>query len=88
MKLWHTGCDSDWNEGFSKMQFIPTDRATSLFKGTISTEIVKDGRIERAGWASIKLEDRRSLNRKKYLSRWRNFSHLLIKVYISRLLCT
>lgn len=51
-----------------------------LFRGKISTEIVKDGRIQRAGWASIKLEDRKFLNRKKYLTKWRNFSHLLIKV--------
>ncbi|KAK6060240.1 Complex I intermediate-associated protein 30 [Cooperia oncophora] len=48
-------------------------------RGNISTEIVKDGRVERAGWASVKLEDRKFLNRKKYLWNWKNFSHLLIK---------
>ncbi|CAJ0591442.1 unnamed protein product [Cylicocyclus nassatus] len=76
---WRTGCDSDWNEGFSKVQFVPTDTNTALFKGHICTEVIKDGRIQRAGWATIKLEDTKFLNRKKYLGKWRNFSHLLIK---------
>ncbi|KAK5970285.1 Complex I intermediate-associated protein 30 mitochondrial [Trichostrongylus colubriformis] len=79
LSKWFTGCDSDWNEGFSKVQLVPTDNKTVLFKGKISTEIIKDGRIERAGWASMKLHDRKFLNRKKYHADWRNFSHLLIK---------
>ncbi|KAK6013687.1 Complex I intermediate-associated protein 30 [Ostertagia ostertagi] len=79
LSKWNTGCDSDWKEGYSTVQFVPTDNNTALFKGKICTEIVKDGRVERAGWASIKLEDRKFLNRKKFLWKWRNFSHLLIK---------
>ncbi|VDM60920.1 unnamed protein product, partial [Angiostrongylus costaricensis] len=64
---------------YSTVQFLPTDNNTALFKGRISTEVIKDGRLERAGWATIKLEDRKALNRKKFLAKWRNFSHLLIK---------
>ncbi|KJH44708.1 Complex I intermediate-associated protein 30 [Dictyocaulus viviparus] len=79
LSLWRTGCDSDWNEGFSTVQFVPTDNNTAIFKGKLCTEVVKDGRVERAGWATIKLEDYKALNRKKFLRRWRNFSHLLIK---------
>ncbi|CAI4223433.1 unnamed protein product [Auanema sp. JU1783] len=78
-ELWKTGSDSDWNEGFSNCELVPTDHGTSIFRGTLSTAVLKDGRIERAGWASLKLEDRNAFNRKKYLTRWKNFSHLLIK---------
>ncbi|XGW01420.1 hypothetical protein V3C99_013960 [Haemonchus contortus] len=79
MSKWATGCDSDWNEGFSTVQLVPTDNNTALFKGNISTKIIKDGRIERAGWATMKLEDKKFLNRKKFLRSWRNYTHLLIK---------
>ncbi|WKY10299.1 hypothetical protein Q1695_002557 [Nippostrongylus brasiliensis] len=79
ISLWRTGCDADWNEGFSSCRFVPTDNNTAIFSGKISTEIIKDGRIERAGWASVKSNDKKAFNRKKYVDRWRNFSHLLIK---------
>ncbi|GMT11635.1 hypothetical protein PFISCL1PPCAC_2932, partial [Pristionchus fissidentatus] len=79
LSLWHTGCDSDWKEGFSSARFEPTDRGTAVFSGTLSSAIMKDGRVERAGWASIKLEDKAAFNRRKYLSQWNNYSHLMIK---------
>eukprot|EP00080_Pristionchus_pacificus_P021187 PDM81207.1 nuaf-1 [Pristionchus pacificus] len=79
LALWHTGCDSDWKEGFSSVKFTPTDRGTAVFSGNISSAIMKDGRIERAGWASIKLEDKAAFNRRKYLAHWHNYSHLMIK---------
>uniref|UniRef100_A0A1I8F127 Exonuclease domain-containing protein n=2 Tax=Wuchereria bancrofti TaxID=6293 RepID=A0A1I8F127_WUCBA len=78
-KFWRCGADSDSNEGFSKCEFIPTDRKTALFRGTLSTELIKDGRIERAGWAAIKFEDRGPFLKKKYFSKWSNYSHFLIK---------
>lgn len=80
LALWHTGCDSDWKEGFSSVRFEPTDRGTAVFSGSLSSAIMRDGRIERAGWASIKLEDKAAFNRRKYLSQWHNYSHLMIKV--------
>ncbi|GMR59420.1 hypothetical protein PMAYCL1PPCAC_29615 [Pristionchus mayeri] len=79
LSLWHTGCDSDWKEGFSSVRFEPTDRGTAVFSGSISSSIMKDGRIERAGWASFKLEDKAAFNRRKYLAHWHNYSHLMIK---------
>ncbi|MFH4976940.1 hypothetical protein AB6A40_003649 [Gnathostoma spinigerum] len=79
LKLWRTGADSDWNAGYSKCEFVPTDRKTAVFRGNIDTRIVKDGKLERAGWAAIKLEDRRAFLRKKYFDRWQSFTHLLIK---------
>ncbi|EGT32969.1 hypothetical protein CAEBREN_01390 [Caenorhabditis brenneri] len=80
LDLWKTGCDSDWKEGFSTCSLAPSDHGTAVFSGNISTKVLKDGRVERAGWASIKLEDRKAFNRKKFLSKWRNFSHLLLKI--------
>uniref|UniRef100_A0AC34F1Y4 NADH:ubiquinone oxidoreductase intermediate-associated protein 30 domain-containing protein n=1 Tax=Panagrolaimus sp. ES5 TaxID=591445 RepID=A0AC34F1Y4_9BILA len=47
MEIWNTGCDSDWNQGFSRVEFIRTPRDTALFRGYINTEVVKcrgDGR--------------------------------------------
>lgn len=80
LDLWKIGCDSDWNEGFSSCSLVNSDQETAVFQGNISTKVLKDGRVERAGWASMKLEDRKAFNRKKFLSKWRNFSHLLLKV--------
>ncbi|VBB25961.1 unnamed protein product [Acanthocheilonema viteae] len=78
-KFWRCGADSDSNEGFSKCEFISTDRKTALFRGTLSTKLIKDGRIERAGWAAIKLEERGPFMKKRYFSKWSNYSHFLIK---------
>ncbi|CAI2354772.1 unnamed protein product [Caenorhabditis sp. 36 PRJEB53466] len=80
LDLWKTGCDSDWKEGFSTCSIVNSDHGTAVFSGNISTKVLKDGRVERAGWASMKLEDRKAFNRKKFLSKWRNFSHLLLKI--------
>lgn len=41
LRLWHTGCDSDWGEGYSTCEFVETDRGTALFRGKISTQVVK-----------------------------------------------
>uniref|UniRef100_A0A1I7YH49 CIA30 domain-containing protein n=1 Tax=Steinernema glaseri TaxID=37863 RepID=A0A1I7YH49_9BILA len=79
MKIWHTGCDSDWNEGYSKCELVRSDRNTAIFKGYLNGALIRDGKVERAGWAAMKSEDRMSFNRKKYLARWTSFSHLLIK---------
>ncbi|VDK87091.1 unnamed protein product [Litomosoides sigmodontis] len=78
-KFWRCGADSDSNEGFSKCEFIPTDRKTALFRGVLSTELIKDGRTERAGWAAIKFEERGPFMKKRYFCKWSNYSHFLIK---------
>lgn len=79
LSIWKTGCDSDWSEGYSTCEFVQTDRRTAVFRGKICTQPIKDGRVQRAGWATIKLEDRAAFLRKKYFSRWASFSHFLIK---------
>ncbi|CAJ0949955.1 unnamed protein product, partial [Mesorhabditis belari] len=79
LKLWRTGCDSDYSEGFSKVNWQLSDHETAIFSGNINTSLLKDGKVERAGWASIKLEDKKAFMRKKYFKRWRNFTHLLVK---------
>lgn len=77
--MWRTGCDSVWGEGFSTCSLELTDHKTALFSGNIDTRVIKDGKIERAGWASIKTIDRRSFNGKNYRRHWKDYSHLLIK---------
>ncbi|VDD94333.1 unnamed protein product [Enterobius vermicularis] len=77
--LWNTGCDADEGYGYSHCELVPTDRKTAIFRGYLSTEVVKDGVHERSGWASMKLNLTRAFRRKKYFKRWASFSHLLVK---------
>ncbi|CEF69776.1 Complex I intermediate-associated protein 30, mitochondrial [Strongyloides ratti] len=79
INMWKTGCDSDWGEGFSTCSLKLTDENTALFSGNLSTKLINDGKTERAGWASMKSKDRRSFLRKKYMTRWLNYSHLIIR---------
>lgn len=79
LSLWNIGCDADEGYGYSKCELVPTDRKTAIFRGWLSTQVVKDGKHERSGWASMKLNLTRSFRRKKYFTRWSSFSHLLIK---------
>ncbi|KAM3717187.1 putative complex I intermediate-associated protein 30 [Dirofilaria immitis] len=49
------------------------------FRKDISFKTLEDGRIERAGWAAIKFEERGPFLKKRYFNRWSNYSHFLIK---------
>ena len=40
-KKWNTGCDSDWNQGYSKCQLYRSDRNTAIFQGTLNSELPK-----------------------------------------------
>uniref|UniRef100_A0AC35UA59 RNA helicase n=1 Tax=Rhabditophanes sp. KR3021 TaxID=114890 RepID=A0AC35UA59_9BILA len=79
MDIWRTGCDADWGKGFSSGSLILTENNTGLFSGNIDTTVMKDGVVERAGWASMKTQDKSSFNRKKYMTRWWNYSHLIVR---------
>uniref|UniRef100_A0A0N5BAX5 CIA30 domain-containing protein n=1 Tax=Strongyloides papillosus TaxID=174720 RepID=A0A0N5BAX5_STREA len=79
MDKWGTGCDSDWGKGFSTCSFKLTDDNTAVFSGNLVTQIPRDGKVEKAGWASIKTIETNAFMKKKYLSRWSNYSHLIIK---------
>lgn len=35
------GCDADWNEGYSSVELIRTERGTALFRGNISSRLPK-----------------------------------------------
>jgi len=80
LKLWKTGCDSDWKEGYSRCKFERTDRGTALFSGTLSGRLPMDGRIQRAGWCAIKSDERRAFLRRVRMYDWQYFSHLIIKL--------
>jgi len=41
MKLWHTGCDSDWHLGYSTCTLQRTERNTALFHGHLDTTLPK-----------------------------------------------
>uniref|UniRef100_A0A0N5AXW4 CIA30 domain-containing protein n=1 Tax=Syphacia muris TaxID=451379 RepID=A0A0N5AXW4_9BILA len=77
LSMWNIGCDADEGYGYSKCELVPTDRKTAIFRGYLSTEV--DGKHERSGWASMKLNLKKSFFRKLYFTRWSSYSHLLIK---------
>lgn len=79
MDIWQTGCDSDWQQGYSKVELIRSPRNTAIFKGFLNTEVVKDGKTKRAGWASMKTQDTLAFDRKKHLWWWKNYTHMMIK---------
>uniref|UniRef100_A0A914E701 Guanylate cyclase n=1 Tax=Acrobeloides nanus TaxID=290746 RepID=A0A914E701_9BILA len=76
---WRIGCDSFENQGYSKCELFRTDRNTAMFRGCLSNEIFKDGKVPRAGWATMKSNVNRSFDRHKVFKNWIPFSHLLIK---------
>ncbi|KAK6024072.1 hypothetical protein OSTOST_10124 [Ostertagia ostertagi] len=56
LSKWNTGCDSDWKEGYSTVQFVPTDNNTALFKGQdFVTECERDASRCELACASISL---------------------------------
>ncbi|KAH7730304.1 Protein NUAF-1 [Aphelenchoides avenae] len=79
LDIWYTGCDADWNEGYSNMELIRTERGTALFRGNISSRLPKDGKIQRAGWAAIKTQDFKAFLRKKTMNYWKHYTHFIIK---------
>ncbi|CAD5232006.1 unnamed protein product [Bursaphelenchus xylophilus] len=79
MSRWQTGCDSDWGEGFSTVKLERTAQGTAMFTGYLDTTVLKNGRIERAGWCTMKSVDSRALNRKSVKKHWEYYNQLLIK---------
>uniref|UniRef100_A0AC34PW12 NADH:ubiquinone oxidoreductase intermediate-associated protein 30 domain-containing protein n=1 Tax=Panagrolaimus sp. JU765 TaxID=591449 RepID=A0AC34PW12_9BILA len=79
MKKWQTGCDSDRKQGYSTVELIHSPRNTAIFKGFLNTEVIKDGKTTRAGWASMKTMDKLAFDRKKKFWKWGRYSHLMIK---------
>jgi len=79
-KKWIRGADSDWNEGYSKCELYRSDRNTAIFQGTLSSKLVKDGKMKRAGWCSMKTIDRAAFNWRVRYDEWGDYSHFLIKV--------
>lgn len=66
-------------EGFTKCALARTEHNTALFTGHLDTRLIRDGKTERAGWASMKTIDTLAFNRKRYMRHWMHYSHLLIK---------
>lgn len=79
LKRWQTGCDSIWNQGRSTCKFERTEHNTAIFSGNLSTKLIGDGKVNRAGWASIRTVDYLAFQRKRYLRHWMNYSHVLVK---------
>lgn len=51
---WVATSDNDNNEGFSKCNFTISPNNTGLFEGDLSSEVPKDGKINRTGYCNIR----------------------------------
>lgn len=77
---WVTTSDSDHNEGKSVSSFVLGPNKSALFRGTLNTDVPKDGIIKNAGYCNIR-------SPKNYLSfkrprpyEWGDYTHLLLRV--------
>lgn len=72
--------DKDHNEGFSECEFVLNKHNKAVFRGILSTQVPKDGKIQRSGYCAINsMRIRKSFQRQTYLD-WFLYSHLLMRV--------
>ncbi|XP_003737178.1 probable complex I intermediate-associated protein 30, mitochondrial [Galendromus occidentalis] len=77
--LFYTITDSDWNQGFSKAEFVGTRQGSGLFRGVLDTRVPRDGVTKRAGIAVLQsFPKTKSFQRKVYLD-WGDWTHLVIR---------
>nr|CAG4646392.1 EOG090X091L [Macrothrix elegans] len=77
---WIVTNDSDHNEGHSTSTFTLSPVGKGLFSGTLSTDLVRDGRVKRAGYCNIRcVRPQRSFKRDSYYD-WSSYTHLVLRV--------
>jgi NADH dehydrogenase [ubiquinone] 1 alpha subcomplex assembly factor 1 len=77
---WLTIADSDHEQGYSKCKLTTSPTGKALFQGYINTTAPKDGRVKKAGYASMKsVRKMKSFYRESYYD-WTAYSHLVMRV--------
>lgn len=77
---WVATADSDHNQGTSTAVLEKSPAGHGLFKGNLTVDVPKDGRIKRSGYCNIRSQRaRKSFKRETYLD-WSVYNTLVMKV--------
>lgn len=77
---WVVTSDQDNNEGYSNSQLTISPTGKGLFSGNLSTQLIKDGKVKRAGYCNMKsLPPTRSFQREDFYD-WGLYTHLVLRV--------
>ncbi|KYN08724.1 PREDICTED: complex I intermediate-associated protein 30, mitochondrial [Cyphomyrmex costatus] len=80
LEQWVITCDSDHNEGFSKVKLEMSSTGTGVFSGTLSSRLPKDGKIKYAGYCNMTSTPKfKSFKRNAYHD-WSNYTHLVLRI--------
>lgn len=77
---WVVSCDSDHNEGYSTCSLNVSPVGKGLFSGNLSTQLVRDGKVKKAGYCNIKsIRPTKSFKRDSFHD-WSSYTHLVMRV--------
>lgn len=70
----------DNKEGYSTCSLGLSPTGKGLFSGTLSTQLIKDGKAKRAGYCNMKsIQPQKSFKRDSFYN-WRLYTHLVMRV--------
>ncbi len=77
---WIVTSDSDHNEGYSTCSLTLSPVGKGLFSGNLSTQLIKDGKVKRAGYCNMKsIRPQKSFKRDSFHD-WSIYTHLVMRV--------
>nr|CAG4637155.1 EOG090X091L [Ceriodaphnia reticulata]SVE73042.1 EOG090X091L [Ceriodaphnia reticulata] len=77
---WIVTSDKDHNEGYSTCSLGLSPVGKGLFTGNLSTELVKDGKVKKAGYCNMKsIRPMKSFKRDSFHD-WSCYTHLVMRV--------
>lgn len=80
IEKWIVTCDSDHNEGRSQASFDLSTSGYGLFNGAVTASLPVDGRIKKAGYASVRSwRHTKSFKRDAYMD-WSCYNTLVMRV--------
>ncbi|ELU10625.1 hypothetical protein CAPTEDRAFT_164396 [Capitella teleta] len=72
-------CDSNHHEGKSQAEFFVNEQKKGVFRGFLNTDVAKDGRVKRAGYANIKSQPNMKSFFRKHPYDWTDYTHLIFR---------
>nr|SVE86229.1 EOG090X091L [Daphnia similis]SVE86857.1 EOG090X091L [Daphnia similis]SVE87483.1 EOG090X091L [Daphnia similis]SVE88111.1 EOG090X091L [Daphnia similis] len=77
---WVVTSDSDHDEGHSTSTLSVSPTGKGLFSGNLSTQLVRDGKVKRAGYCNFKsIRPQKSFKRDSFHD-WNGYTHLVMRV--------
>jgi NADH dehydrogenase [ubiquinone] 1 alpha subcomplex assembly factor 1 len=80
VEKWIVTSDSDHNEGYSRANFELSTAGYGLFNGIVTANLPKDGRIKKAGYASIRSQRHTKSFRRNTYYDWSTYNTLVLRV--------